>query len=127
MEQDKYAVINQKLLELCGYNAIVRNQELPSDGVLNKMTTLREEICMMLKEDHFEFLEMLVASGIMDVAHFDGESFIVQDMNSIYISENNFINLEAGDIHTCSLSMPNNIIDCYSDRYDIRPVAHVEH
>ena len=126
MEQDNYAVINQKLLELCGCNAIAKNQKLPSDGIENKMTKLREEICMMLKEDHFEFLEMLVASGIIDVANIDGESFIVQDTKSIYILDSNLITLVTGDIHISAGSMPRNIIDWYSDSYNIEPMANIE-
>ena len=125
MKKRNYNVLIEKLKKLYCHNAILNGYGLPDDEAFESYNEQRADIVNMIESEYKELVEWLVLSGMIEIVYGDtsNDSFVVMDTKSLYISSENFIVIEAGNINTSSMDMPKDMIDWYSERYAVLPLA----
>jgi len=118
----KYNDLVNKLIQLGGYHRIIENQDLPSDSMLASYHELRAEVFKVIKSDFGNLLEMITASGILTIffGNIYENAYFSLDVKNVSFLENHFIEFEAAGITQSSMTIPNDIVEWFGDRYEIK-------
>lgn len=127
-KKKNYNELIKKLKKLYCHNSTLNGDDLPDDGMVKSCLKLRADIVNIIESEYKEFVQWLALSGIIEIVYGDmgNDSCVVMEAKSLNISNENFLVIEAGNIHTSSTNMPQDMIDWFSDRYAMLPLNREE-